>query len=69
MAFRTLRDLYGRIDEHLWTLAGRAAQLVEWIGRTSTAAAAAPSPSTLRASERGAARCAATPPSRASHRP
>jgi NAD+ diphosphatase len=30
MAFRTLRDLYGRIDEHLWTLAGRAAQLVEW---------------------------------------
>jgi NAD+ diphosphatase len=30
MAFRTLRDLSGRIDEHLWTLAGRAAQLVEW---------------------------------------
>ena len=30
MAFRTLRDLYGRVDEHLWTLAGRAAQLVEW---------------------------------------
>jgi NAD+ diphosphatase len=30
MAFRALRDLYGRIDEHLWTLAGRAAQLVEW---------------------------------------
>jgi NAD+ diphosphatase len=30
MAFRPLRDLYGRIDEHLWTLAGRAAQLVEW---------------------------------------
>ena len=30
MAFRTLRDLYGRIDESLWTLAGRAAQLVEW---------------------------------------
>jgi NAD+ diphosphatase len=23
-------DLYGRVDEHLWTLAGRAAQLVEW---------------------------------------
>ena len=30
MAFRTLRDLYSRIDEELWTLAGRAAQLVEW---------------------------------------
>ncbi len=30
MAFRTLRELYGRIDEELWTLAGRAAQLVEW---------------------------------------
>jgi NAD+ diphosphatase len=30
MAFRTLRDLYGRVDEHLWTLAGRAAQLIEW---------------------------------------
>jgi NAD+ diphosphatase len=30
MAFRSLRDLYGRIDEELWTLAGRAAQLVEW---------------------------------------
>jgi NAD+ diphosphatase len=30
MAFRTLRELYGRVDEHLWTLAGRAAQLVEW---------------------------------------
>jgi NAD+ diphosphatase len=30
MAFRSLRELYGRIDEELWTLAGRAAQLVEW---------------------------------------
>ena len=30
MAFRTLRELYGRIDEQLWTLAGRAAQFVEW---------------------------------------
>ena len=30
MAFRALRDLFGRIDEPLWTLAGRAAQLVEW---------------------------------------
>ena len=30
MAFRTLRELYGRIDDELWTLAGRAAQLVEW---------------------------------------
>jgi NAD+ diphosphatase len=30
MAFRSLRDLYGRLDEELWTLAGRAAQLVEW---------------------------------------
>jgi NAD+ diphosphatase len=30
MAFRSLRELYGRIDDELWTLAGRAAQLVEW---------------------------------------
>jgi len=30
MAFRSLRELYSRIDEQLWTLAGRAAQLVEW---------------------------------------
>ena len=30
MAFRSLRELYGRFDEELWTLAGRAAQLVEW---------------------------------------
>ena len=30
LAFRSLRELYGRVDEHLWTLAGRAAQLVEW---------------------------------------
>ncbi len=30
MAFRSLRELYGRIDEQRWTLAGRAAQLVEW---------------------------------------
>ena len=30
MAFRTLRELYSRVDEQTWTLAGRAAQFVEW---------------------------------------
>ena len=30
MALRSLRELYGRVDEQIWTLAGRAAQLVEW---------------------------------------
>jgi NAD+ diphosphatase len=31
--FLALRSLYGRLEEDLWTLAGRAVQIVEW-GRT-----------------------------------
>ena len=57
MAFRTLRDLYGRVDEHLWTLAGRAAQLVEW-DRTHLFCGRCGSPTEHAAGER-ARRCPA----------
>ncbi len=30
MAFRSLRRLWGKLDEAAWSLAGRAVQLVEW---------------------------------------
>jgi NAD+ diphosphatase len=30
MTFRSLRELYGRLDDELYALAGRAAQIVEW---------------------------------------
>ena len=69
MAFRTLRDLYGRVDEHLWTLAGRAAQLVEW-DRTHLHCGRCGTPTEHAPGER-ARRCpsAATRRSRASRRP
>ena len=69
MAFRSLRELYSRIDEQLWTLAGRAAQLVSGTSRTSTADAAARRPSMRRASAPAAAPSAATRRSRAYRRP